>query len=66
VCHWLDVSNSVGCDLSVRPLQRVWRGVVQQLQRRLHLSGTCLYERDCLAVCCGIIQWQWLVVMWRV
>jgi hypothetical protein len=53
-------------DMSVRSLQCVWRERVQQLQRRLHLSSTWLHERHGLAVCCWIVQWQRLSIVWRV
>jgi hypothetical protein len=62
----LDVGDSGGCDMSIWSLQRVWRDGVQQLQRRLRLSHSWLYQCDCLAVSCWIVQWQRLIVMWRV
>jgi hypothetical protein len=62
----IDVVDTSIVDMPGWSIQCGWRNGVQQLQRWLHLSHTWLHERDCLAVSCWIVQWQRLIVMWRV
>jgi hypothetical protein len=56
--RWLDDGNFVGCDMSVRSLQCVWRDGVQQLQRRLRVRCR-LNQRDDRCVPCWSLQRGW-------
>jgi hypothetical protein len=59
----VDVIVSCGRAVSSWQVQRFWRGVVQQLQRRIRLPVRWRHKRHRATMCRGYIQLSWRSVV---